>query len=87
MVYIIVVLFKHGGVYSRFRCPGIPVVYKYVWKPAAGEKLHVEQEFNNPMGKFAVKVIKNNETVGHLPREYSQISWYFSHVAERYALR
>lgn len=53
-------------------------VYQYVWKPAAGEKRHAEQEFNNPMDKFAVKVIKNNETVGHLPCEYSQVlSWHF----------
>ena len=48
-----------------------------VWKPAAGEKLHAEQEFDNLMDKFAVKVTKNSETVGHMPREYSQISWYF----------
>ena len=52
-------------------------VYQDVWKPAAGEKLHAEQEFDNLMDKFAVKVTKNNETVGHLPREYSRISWYF----------
>ena len=49
-------------------------VYQDVWKPAAGEKLHAEQEFDNLMDKFAVKVTKNNETVGHLPREYSRIS-------------
>ena len=48
-----------------------------VWKPAAGEKLHAEQEFDNLMDKFAVKVTKNSETVGHTPREYSRISWYF----------
>ena len=29
------------------------------------------------MDKFAVKVMKNSETVGHLPCEYSQICWYF----------
>ena len=52
-------------------------VYQDVWKPAAGEKLHAEQEFDNLMDKFAVKVLKNNETVGHLPREYLRISWYF----------
>ena len=49
-------------------------VYQDVWKPAAGEKLHAEQEFDNLMDKFAVKVTKNNETVGHLSREYSRIS-------------
>ena len=45
--------------------------------PAAGEKLHAEQEFDNLMDKFAVKVTKNSKTVGHTPREFSRISWYF----------
>ena len=48
-----------------------------VWNPTAGEKLHAEQEFDNLMDKFAVKVTKNNVMVGHLPREYLRISWYF----------
>ena len=48
-----------------------------VWEPAAGEKLHAEQEFHNLMDRFAVKVTKNSKTVGHTPREYSRISWYF----------
>ena len=48
-----------------------------VWEPAAGEKLHAKQEFDNLMDKFAVKVTKNSKTVGHTPREYSRISWYF----------
>ena len=52
-------------------------VYKHVWKPAIGKIFHAEQELDNAVDKFAVKVVKNNETVGHLPREYSQILWYF----------
>ena len=48
-----------------------------VWKPAVGEKLHAEQEFHNLKDKSAVKVTKNSETVGHTPREYLRISWYF----------
>ena len=27
--------------------------------------------------KFAEKVVKDNQTVGHLPRDYSRILWYF----------
>ena len=42
-----------------------------VWKPTAGEKLHAEQEFDNLMDKFAVKVTKNSHTVSHMPCEYS----------------
>ena len=41
------------------------------------EKLVAKREFNNPMDKHAVKVVKDDETVGHLPREFSQIAWYF----------
>lgn len=52
-------------------------VYQDVWKPAAGEKLHAKQEFDNLMDKFAVKVTKNSKTVGHLPCKYLRISWYF----------
>ena len=36
-------------------------VYKDVWKPAIGEKLHPEQERDNAVDKFAMKVVKNNE--------------------------
>ena len=41
------------------------------------KKLVARREFNNPMDKHAVQVVKNTETVGHLPREFSRIAWYF----------
>ena len=52
-------------------------LYKDVWKPAIGEKIHAEQELDNAVVKFAEKVVKDNEREGHLPREYSRILWYF----------
>ena len=33
----------------------------------------VKQEFNNPMEKHAVKVIKGDEKVVHLPLEFCRI--------------
>ena len=36
-----------------------------------------EREFNNPMGKYTMKVVKGNETVDQLPREFSRIAWHF----------
>ena len=42
-----------------------------------GYKLHAEQEPDNSVNEFVMKVVKNNETVGHLPREYLQILLYF----------
>jgi len=52
-------------------------ICKDVWKPAIGEKLHAEEKLDNAVDKFAVKVVKNNKTVGHLPCEYLRILWYF----------
>jgi len=40
-------------------------------------KLVAKREFDNPMDKHNVKVVLGNETVGHLPREFSRITWYF----------
>ena len=37
---------------------------------AIGEKLHAEQEPDNAVDEFAMKVVKNNKTVGHLPRKF-----------------
>ena len=34
-------------------------MYKDVWKPAIGKKLHAEQEPDNAVDKFAMKVVKN----------------------------
>ena len=52
-------------------------VYKVVWKPTIGEKLQADQELGNEADKFAVRVVKNNEIVGNLPRKYSRTLWYF----------
>ena len=52
-------------------------VYKVFWKNTIGKKLQPDQELGNEADKFAVKVVKNNEIVGHLPREYSRTLWYF----------
>ena len=43
-------------------------VYQDISKPLIREKLVAKQEFDNPMDKHAVKVVKGNETVGYLLR-------------------
>jgi len=40
-------------------------------KPAIVKISHAEQELDNAVDNFAVNVVKNNETVGHLPSKYS----------------
>ena len=49
-------------------------VYQDLWKTSIGEKLVAKREFNNPMDKHAVKVVKGDETVGHLSCKFSQIA-------------
>jgi len=46
-------------------------VCKEVWKPGMGKILHAQLELDSAVDKFAVKVVKNNEEVGHLLCEYS----------------
>jgi len=52
-------------------------IYQDAWKTLIREKLVAKREFDNPMDKHAVKVVLCNKTVGHLPREFSRIGWYF----------
>ena len=52
-------------------------VYQDLWKPSIGEKVVAKREFNQPMDKHAVKVVKGDEAAGHLSREFSQITQYF----------
>ena len=40
------------------------------------QKPQADQELGNEADKFAVKVVKNNEIVGNLPRKYSQTLWH-----------
>ena len=75
--------FKHGEIYIRFRCSGMPhSSTKMLGKPSICEILHVGQELDNAVDRFAMKVVQNNKTVGHLPCEYSRVLW-LSHVAEK----
>ena len=52
-------------------------IYKDIWEPSVGEKLIAHRAFGNQFDKFAIKVLNGEETVGHLPHEYSRIAWYF----------
>ena len=49
-------------------------VFLDLFKPPIGEKLVGKREFNNTIDKHAVKV---DQPVGHLPRKFAQIVWYF----------
>ena len=47
-------------------------VYKDIWTPALGEKLSTATEPENHHGKYALNVLKENEVVGHVPRDISK---------------
>ena len=52
-------------------------VFQDLFNPSIGEKLVAKREFNNTTDKYAVKVVKGDETVGHLLHKFSRIVWYF----------
>lgn len=54
-------------------------VYKQIWIPCVGEELGLIQEGNNPYDRYAVVVQRavDNETVGWVPKELSQVFWKF----------
>jgi len=55
---------------------------KMLGKLAIGKILHAGQELDNAVDKFVLRVVQNNETVGHLPCEYSRILW-LAHVVQK----
>ena len=52
-------------------------VYKRMWTPVIGEELTVLPEENNIHDRHAVTMMKDHETVGPVPRELSQVLYYF----------
>ena len=46
-------------------------VYKSIWTPFIGETLSCSRETSNLHDPFAVKVLKTDEIVGHLPKKIS----------------
>ena len=52
-------------------------VFKSVWTPTEGELLTVNPEPGNEFDRYALAVCKGETVVGHMPREISQICWYF----------
>ena len=52
-------------------------VYKDVWEASVGEDLSCQRESGNSADPFAVAVVKNDMTVGHVPRRISSVSSLF----------
>ena len=54
-------------------------VYKSTWTPLLGQVLQTSTESGNEHDRFAVAFTKDDNAVGHLPREISKVAWYFLH--------
>ena len=46
---------------------------KDVWKPAIGEKLHVEQDPDNAVDEFAMKVVKTTRDSLYVGSAFSKV--------------
>ena len=67
---------RHGNGRFCISCAWISCLSRHM-EAIDWRKLVAKREFDNPMDKHAVKVVLGNKTVGHLPREFSRIAWYF----------
>ena len=52
-------------------------VYKDIWGAAVGEELDCTQERGNLRDAYAIAVVRNGRTVGHLPRKLCRLCGLF----------
>ena len=52
-------------------------VFKEVWSPRRGDKFYLQVEEFNRCDRYAVAIVVDEETVGHVPREVSKLFYYF----------
>ena len=52
-------------------------VFKSIWTPVVGQSLQVQAETENSHDAYAMAVILNDTVVGHLPKEFSRIAFFF----------
>ena len=48
-------------------------VYRRIWEAADGEMLDCGRDLHNDHDRYAVSVLKDGATVGHLPRKISKL--------------
>ena len=48
------------------------LVFRDIWTPTLGKKLSTASEPENHHDKYAVKVLEENEVVGHVPLDISK---------------
>ena len=59
-------------------------IYQLIWDASIGEMLRCKSDSHNSHDRYAISIMKDEITVGHLPRELSrmcslsEVSWYIS---------
>lgn len=48
-------------------------VYQSIWLPSIGEIVDCHRERGNATDRYAIKVMKNDDIVGHLPKKISTL--------------
>lgn len=48
-------------------------VYKDIWSSSPGQKFTCNREFGYARDRYAVAVVRNAETIGHIPKRISQV--------------
>lgn len=54
--------------------------FKSTWTPVVRQLLQVQAKAVNSHDAYAMAVILNNAVVGHLPRKFSRIAFFFSNM-------
>ena len=52
-------------------------MYKDIWTPTTGKILEVQREVDNEHDRRAVSLLKSGTIVGHVPREFARVFWFF----------
>ena len=60
-------------------------VYKDDWSPSVGDEFELEIEELNIHDRYAVAIKVNGDIVGHVPRDFSKIVYYFIKNGSRVA--
>jgi len=62
---------QHGNVRFCISCAWVSCLSRHMEAIDWRKLVAIKREFDNPMDKHAVKVVLGNETVSHLPSEFS----------------
>ena len=70
-VWILVAMLRIESVVRRYHA------YMDDWSPSVGDEFELEIEELNKHDRYVVAVKVNDDIVGHMPREFSKIVYYF----------